>query len=284
MTTETDEGGQVDDDGVNDETAGQAADEGTGEAGDGGGKDEDAAESGDSEAGEHQPYRPDSLPEHLRGDSDQDTIDKLLKAYTPLREAQAKGKPKGLEDYGKVEFSDEFKASHGDLEERDGDVMKLVRETALETEMPTDVFASFVPKLLEKAVEANLIEKPIDANAEREKAGGDDAYSRRLTALDARFDGLKEQGVLSDAEVAEAKLLYVTADGMSVVEKLLARGSERGVETGGGRDAGGDLATMADVVSAMDDDRYDKDSPKFDASFVKRVRARHAELSKARGG
>ena len=240
--------------------------------------DNEGAAGGEEATGsEGDAYLPEGMPEHLRGANDRETIDKLLKAYTPLREAQSRGKPSAVTDYGPVAFSDEFKASHGDLEERDGDVMALVREVALESEMSPDLFAAFVPKLLEKAVSNGLIEKPLNADEERAKAGGTEAYQRRLTSVDTRLDGLKEQGVLTDEEVAEAKLLNITAAGLGVVEKLLNLGREQGVQPGGQHDA--EFATMEAVKAAMDDDRYDTTSHKYDPAYVERVRAAHRRLS-----
>lgn len=222
-------------------------------------------------------HTPEGMPDHLRGESDQETIDKLYAAYAPLRAEQSKGKPEKVEDYAAVEFSDEFKAGHGNLEERDSDTMTLVREVALETGMPTDVFAKFVPALLERAVSGGLIEKPLSIEGEHEKAGGAENYQRRLSDLDQKFEGLKAQGKFTDEEVAEAKLLYVTADGLSVVEKIFALAAERGVDPGGS-DLPADLSTKEQVLAAMEDERYDSTSQKYDTKFVERVRAAARKL------
>jgi hypothetical protein len=224
--------------------------------------------------------KPDGLPENLAGKDAGETLDKVFGAYKGLRDklAAAPAAPKTAEDYGKLTFSDEFKKTHGDLEEADAPVMKLVRDHALAAGIPVDQFQKFATGLLEQAVKDGVIEPGIDPKAEIEKAGGEDKYRDRAGAIDTRLDGLKAQGKLNDGELAELKAARLTADGMAAVEKLLALSGEKGTETGGGN-AGGELADMSAVKAAMMDDRYDSTSPKFDKAYVEKVNAAGKRLT-----
>tara|TARA_R110002073_G_scaffold76548_6_gene185846 strand:- start:299 stop:1123 length:825 start_codon:yes stop_codon:yes gene_type:complete len=230
-----------------------------------------AEASGEAEAQAPALYRPEGMDEADLGKTDQETIDRLYNRFKGLREQVSKTEvPKSADDYGDVTFSDEFTAKHGKPVSSDDKMLPILREAALEAGLPKSAFGPFVGKVLERAQEAGLIAEPVNPSTEFEKAGGEEKFTQRASALNTRLEGLKAQGRLDDGKLNELQLLTTTADGLGALEALFSLSAESGVQTGDGSGAG--AVTKEQVLARMDDPRYDKDSPKFDPVFVDETR------------
>jgi hypothetical protein len=225
-------------------------------------------------------YEPEGVDPNDLGETDQETIDKLLKRQKGLREELAKkpGAPKTADDYPAIEFDEAYSSAFGDP--KDDDLMKLVRDTAHKHGLSADAYQGFVRDVLQGAAESGVLERPLDLKGEIERAGGQAAYDEQVQTLGAKIDGFKGQGKLTEQGAAELKPLLVTAGGQEALKFMFGAMAERGVQVAPGESAGGEFATMEQVKAAMSDPRYDTTSLKYDAAYVEKVRAAHKRLSK----
>ncbi|MEP3072824.1 hypothetical protein [Maricaulis sp.] len=252
-----------------------------------------AGEGGEGEGGEGdgqpQGYRPEGLADELAGANDQETIDKLLEGLTKANEraeglreklAQKPGAPKTADEYPDLKFSDDFIAKHGNPAPKDDPMLGIIRDRALAAGITPDAYNGFVTGVLEAAAEQGILEAPFDQDAEFEKAGGKDAYERRMRSLDQRFEGLVSQGKLTAEQRELAKAFQATADGMGLFEAVFGLAGEKGVQLDGDAASAASKMTVEAVRRDMRDDRYQRGSAKFDPAFAKEVDERAAKVFK----
>lgn len=103
-------------------------------------------------------YKPESFPEHLLGKTNQETIDKLNKAYSGARDALAKkGEiPKTPDAY--IISSEGDVAAYGDLNQ--ANLFKNLREVALKSELTPQQYNSFVQGLVNEFKAEGLLQSP----------------------------------------------------------------------------------------------------------------------------
>jgi hypothetical protein len=278
MSDANDDAGNGDEnDGAEAEAAAAAAENNAGDAGDGGegGKETSPA------------YRPEGLADDFAGETDQETIDKLLAGVTEatkradgLRKKLGEGVPKSADEYPELSFSEDFVSKHGNPAPKDDPVLDIVKSKAMEAGISAEAYNGFVTGVLEAAAEKGLLEAPFDPNAEFEKAGGKEAYERRMHALDQRLDGLVSQEKLTADQRELAKAFQATADGMGLFEAIFGLASEKGVQLDGDASPGsGSVRSLDDVKKRMDDPRYDSTSKDFDPEFVAETRRMFDKLS-----
>lgn len=110
-------------------------------------------------------YRPEGLPDHLFGGSNNETIDRLWKAFDGYRKAEGDrgAVPEKPEGYG-FDASDKLKpfVQHFDQDP----VYGAVRGIAHKAGITDKQFAAFLPAVLEHFVDGGLVEAPIDAKAQ----------------------------------------------------------------------------------------------------------------------
>ena len=263
-----------------DEAPPAGGDGGTGEGGEGEGSEGDGQPRG---------YRPEGLADELAGANDQETIDKLLEGLTKANEradglreklARQPGAPKTADEYPDLKFSDDFIAKHGNPAPKDDPMLDIIRDRALAAGITPDAYNGFVTGVLEAAAEQGILEAPFDPEAEFEKAGGKDAYERRMRSLDQRFEGLVSQGKLTAEQRELAKAFQATADGMGLFEAVFGLAGEKGVQLDGDAASAASKMTVEAVRRDMRDDRYQRGSSKFDPAFAKEVDERAAKVFK----
>jgi hypothetical protein len=233
------------------------------------------------------PYRPEGLPDHLLGQSDKETLDKLFGAYKGSRDAiGAFGElPKEPTGY-KVEFGDKVKPfTEGFAKDALwGETLKLAHAAGIREKQ----FNAFVPKLLEHMVTSGLVQAPVDPQAELlqlapasaanlDDAGKKTEAGRRLQHNIAWVDGLREQltgGSNADPQAEPLRkaldwLSAQTADSLHanvLVEWMQGQGKEVRPALNGGKPASG--TDKASVQARMNDPRNDPRSQKFEKAFA----------------
>lgn len=130
--------------------------------------------SGDPPAGAQPPapagsvYRPDGLPDHMLGATDQETIDKLKKAVDGYRQRDAEAgvpaDPKGYSEF-QVEVPDTIKP-HLDEAMKDP-LWDRVTAKAAELNMSKSQYQGIVMELMAASADMGILEPPVDHEAEK---------------------------------------------------------------------------------------------------------------------
>lgn len=266
--------------GTDDGTAGGAAAGGGADPGAGGGN---AAGNPPADPGGQTPpaaYYPEGLPEHLRGATERETIDKLFAEQTSLRETLSKNGavPDDPAAY-KFEFEGDPAKAIFDLEaETSQKAVGMFKEVAKEFGLTDKQFAA-VPRFLEKAVEAGLIEAPQSTESILEsmapegtrgspdeiRAAGGARLTQALNTVDAAIANQK-----MPAEVGEQlKNMVSSAAGLNALEYLMQHNINDANQPGGQGGAAG--VTAKDLQTRMADPRNDRNNNAYDADFAKQT-------------
>jgi len=225
-------------------------------------------------------YFPQGFPDHLKGATANETLDKAWAAYSGARTELAKGAP-AIPQPGEYQWnwSEQVKAtkSIGPDDPAIKEFASIAHEHGY-TQRQIDA----VPKLFDKLVEKGLIEKPFDSGKlleelapetfkgtpeERQARGGErlgqaEAWIKQLDPTTHGFDeGMKQ----------ELRLLTTSRDGVRVVEKLMNSGMVASVNPGG---QGGQQAITKEALDQRTaDPRNDSTNhAKFDPDFAKETR------------
>ncbi len=253
---------------------------GGGEGGDAGGG-EGGKPAGDPPAGgagdPPAPYRPEGLSDDLFGETDTATIDNLHNRVNGLRqELGARGQvPKEPGDY-KFELSE--KAAPFVEMGNDDPTMGTIRELAQQHGL-TDKQFQFFPDLVDKMVDAGVIERPVDPDAimselapsdfkgtaEEMKAEG----AKRMTAAQLWIDTFDDKAGFDQPMRDELAMLTTTPAGVQVLEKFMKSGIQESVLPGGDGKGG---VTATDIDARIADPRNDFNDPKYDEAFAKETR------------
>lgn len=227
-------------------------------------------------------YKPDGLPQHLIGQTDKETIDRLATAYTGARTELAKGKPAipAANEY-KFEWSDGLKGAIAP----DDPALGAFAEIAHEHEF-TQKHIDAIPKFMDKLVEKGLIEKPFDSGKlleelapaefrgtpeQRQAKGGE-----RLTTAENWIKQLDPKHGIDDAMKQELRLLTTSLPGIKLVETFMKGGMNLSASPGGGSQPG---AITKDAVEArLADPRNQSQGPKFDPAFAEETRRQFKAL------
>ncbi len=239
-------------------------------------------------------YKPDGLPEHLLGKSNNETIDKLLTANKGFREQQSTrgAVPKDANEYT-IELSPDLAKKVGDLTK--DKAFGGVRAAALEAGMTNKEFSAFMPKVLEQLDKLGFVPdmEPLDPEKAigaleadhgdiKDPAARRQAAAQRVVNVKAQLDNLKTAGTIDDrAYQLLFGMLPDPADFRSL-EKILALGGMKSVNPGGGGGpTGGE--TQETIAAAKRDPRYNSFSPKHDPKYREEVDNRErAFISRSR--
>lgn len=257
-----------------------AGDDGGADAGAGGGN--DAGNPPADPGGQTPPaaYYPEGLPDHLRGATERETIDKLFAEQASLRETLSKNGtvPEDLAAY-KFEFEGDPAKAIFDLEaETSQKAVGMFKEVAKEFGLTDKQFAA-VPRFLEKAVEAGLIEAPQSTDAilesmapegtkgspEEIRAAGGARLTQALNLVDAAVANRKMPEEVGD----QLKNLVSSAAGLKTLEYLMQHNASNGNQPGGEPGASG--VTAKDLQARMADPKNDRNSNEYDADFAKQT-------------
>ncbi|TCD15149.1 hypothetical protein [Oricola cellulosilytica] len=223
-------------------------------------------------------HLPDGIPDHLKGQSDQETIDKVWGAYRGARDELAKNKPEGKPEKPEAysfEWPDSIKSSIAE----DDKAVSLFREIAHEAEFTQKQIAA-IPKFFEAAAEKGLIDKPQDNNALLESLAPEGFQgsaeekrtkgAQRLTTADNWVKQLTKDQGYDDAMKEELRLLTTSEPGVRVLERYMGSGVVKTVTPGGERQASG--VTQSQLNARVADPRNNSTSEKFDEDFAKETR------------
>lgn len=247
---------------------------GAGDAGAGGAGGAGDIKIGGADGAQLSLYKPEGIADHLLGQDDKGTIDKLMGAYKGARDEIAKGKPQipGAKDY-QWNWSDNIKGSIA----ADDPAVAAFSELAHEHEF-TQKQIDAIPKLFDKLAEKGIIEKPFDSAGlltslapadykgtpeERQAKGGE-----RLTTAENWIKQLDSK-VIDDKMKGELRLLTTSLDGVRLVEHFMKSGMNASVSPGGGQ--GGQAPVTKEALDARvadprnDSTRHDKYNEDFAA-------------------
>lgn len=250
---------------------GAVGDGGTKEPGGGGGTPPAGQPGGDGQGAA--PYRPDGLPDHLFGKSDKETIDHLFKAHAGFRDAAAKHEPPPADANGYAfEWSDSVKPYAADFGE--DKFFAGVKEDALKAGLSNKQANAFLDGVMGRMISMQLVDAPVDVEAEKLKLAPADAkdltaperdaaIQRRVTNNIAFVDSLAAKGFDKDAAAALGAELAAFPELNQLVEFI--RDSGVGPGLGGG---GGGGITLADVEKRQADPRNQFGKPTYDATYA----------------
>lgn len=219
-------------------------------------------------------YRPQGLPDHLFGQSDTETLDKVTKAYLGAREAIGKaGSPPEKADAYTFTWSDKVKGL-GTIADNDPAIAAF-RDIALEhgyTQQQIDA----IPKFFETMIDKGIVEQPADPKAllmELAPDGfrGDDAAreaegSKRLLTAENWIRQLAPASGFDDAMKEELRLLTTSKAGVRVVETLMKGGMNPSVSPGGA--AAADGISKESLEARIADPRNDVSHPKYNEAYA----------------
>lgn len=221
------------------------------------------------------PYRPEGLPDHLVGASEKETIDKLWTAQKGYRDAQAKYEPPPADVSGYTfEWSDAVKPYAADLGE--DKFFAGVKEDALAAGLGPKQAGAFLDKVMGRMISMDLVDKPVDVEAEKAKmapvdarglapAERDAAITRRIQTNTAFVDSFVGRGF--DAEAAKAINAELAAfPELNQFVEFLRHGQNVNPAPGGSPPSG---VTQADLEKRMADPRQRFGTPQYDADFAK---------------
>lgn len=237
-----------------------------GTGGEGGGK---------NEAGAPQLYKPKGLDEQFLGKSDQETIDKLQKAYTGARtELSKKGKdvPAKPDDY-KIELPEEalnllVKPGEDGKDAVFEAVKKVAHENGVTNKGLTAVMATVAEAI--KGMQGEGGEGESTADFDFKELGGLEKAKPLQDSAIGRAMGLKAQGKLTDQQVEEVKLAVQYGEGLSLVSALLDAAGEIEIPADIGSSSGNGEITLEQLRARVADPKYHKEQdPEFIAETTK---------------
>lgn len=230
-------------------------------------------------------YKPEGVPEHLFGATNNETIDKMFGAYKGARDELAKGKPAvpAAKDY-QWNWSEAVKGQGGIAS--DDAAIGAFAEIAHEhgyTQQQIDA----IPKFFDKLIEKGVIEKPFDSaqlltdlapagyrgTPEEVQARG----SQRLAAAEAWIGQLPASAGFDDAMRQEMRLLTTSAAGVKVIETFMKSGMNPSASAGGNGSQQG-AVTKGDLDRRVADPRNDAYGQKYEPDFAAETRRMFKQL------
>lgn len=228
-----------------------------------------AGEPGGAEQGGGLP----DLPQHFLGETDQDTISNLYKAYQGLRETGAPKPPEKAEAY---EFSpaEPLQGFFGDL---DQDPLFLqAREAAHKHGLSNDQFQGFVNDTFAKLIEEGQIDPPYNPAAELDSLGQmlgtTSPKDLEKVVLENEVFAQNLAGQLGLQGPAASFLSDLTdlAGGNAFLHSLKGLMSERGLTVAeGGKTASPGALSIEDLKKLDRDDRINPRSKDYDPQLRK---------------
>lgn len=220
-------------------------------------------------------YRPEGIPDHMVGATDQETIDKLFKAVDGFRKTRGEsGIPDTPEGYT-FEFpeDEQSKIFRFDQDGKDP-VLEAFRPLFHELGVSQKGAQALVSKLAEVAAGLPLAsegESGDDADFAFAQYGGPEKARPVIDGVMAWASALKGPAKLDDGDLAEVAVMTSYGKGLSVLSKMrLASGQEPIPVDISGDAVKDDGLTQAQLNEMVADPRY-HDPRKRDPEFVKKV-------------
>jgi hypothetical protein len=238
-----------------------------------------------------QPYRPQGLPDHLYGKTDQETIDKLATAMAGYRnrDASVPEKPEAYKQFAQVDAAIK---PHIDQLANDPLFDRLTAK-AKERGMPLADFQGLTADLFTLATEMGVLEAPIDFAAERDKLTPEAAKhlppneqkaarERRMTDNFAFMDTLVapdgQPGLQKETVEFVKSQIGDTAAGHQFIEHLRALASTAGagplLQPGGGTQG----SAREELQRQMSAPEMQANHPKFSKAAYEALVAQYQKL------
>jgi len=220
----------------------------------------------------------DRLPQHLRGDTPEQALEKVFAAYSGAREEMGKrGKAVDNPDDYKVEFSEDVLAVVGDPAQ--DETLAVARNIAHKHGLTQEQFAGFVQDFHGELLAQGKL-GGVDVTAEAKKLAGDgaarmseqdvlNAAAAAWTDATTYIDGLVADKTLTADQANVLRGLAETADGILALKALRGQMREVGVQTGG--TGAGQALTKADLDRRIADPRNQALAPEFDPAFAQQT-------------
>lgn len=172
-----------------------------------------------------EPYYPEEIQDHLKGDTDKETIDKLHKAYAGARKelAQKKGAPEKAEDYTVGE-------DLADVVDIEDPIYGIIQKAAHEAGISKDAFGKMFEVLGAGLKEGDLLPEPFDREAEMKQLGKNG--EAMVDAWITKLDGLKEQGSITDKHYVEGMIMGGTATAIELLNIMMEGYGEKPIPMG----------------------------------------------------
>jgi hypothetical protein len=232
---------------------------------------------------------PDYVPADLRGESVEQSFQKLSENWLRQREALSKVPPPGksADDY-KWTPSEKAKPFVGDLAK--DQMFNFAREAALKAGVAPQAFDGMMSAIYDSAAEAGLLAKPFDALGEAQNFLGRQGLSEEQAAREMKphydrlalfVDGIGNTlGLEDNARVALGELM-ATASGLRVLDALSKSVLGQSVKPGG---EGGDTSVSeAEFRAMLNDPRMGLGGGRPDAAFRAKVDHAAAQIAARRG-
>lgn len=226
------------------------------------------ADGGAPEGHFSKPYHPEGLADPFRGKSDQETIDRLSKA--------ARVAPEKADAY-KLELAPDVQ-KHFKADLAKDPVFLAFRDAAHAHGLDQKQFNGLFGDIIKGFDKAGVFAPPIDTKAELTKLAGTETdpikatakAEQRIIAARTWIENELARGTFTKEEAGAADALRSVADGISFLEKVMAKFSGgQGLNPGGQPGAQG--PTREQLQQDMRDPRYDSLNPKYDKAYRQRV-------------
>ncbi|MEO0606607.1 MAG: hypothetical protein AAFY82_00140 [Pseudomonadota bacterium] len=251
-------------------------------SGGGGGEDKSAADkileaggSGGADAPKFGDFDTSVLPEGMRGETAEQTLEKLYGSWKGFRDkdATAEKAPEKSDGYT-IELSDKAKEFFPDLE--NDDVYKMARDIAHGAGMPQSAFQSVIGGLMEKLGESGLLQPVIDPVKELEALSSDPKEAAKIATSVKDFQERleangKPEGMDTETWkglMGEMELIRGTGRGIQLLNFFQSQMGEKGVTLTDTPGAGG-AVTLEEATKRMRDPRYRTDNAQYDPAFRK---------------
>jgi hypothetical protein len=256
------------------------------------GKKPDAAADGGNPGGDDQKpsiYRPKDMPDHFLGANDQETIDRLNKAYMGARSELAgkNGVPEKLDDY-KIELPEEI-ASVALKPGEDGKdaIFEGMRGTFHQLGIAPEKAQTLAVEFYKHVAAAVAAGKPPgdgdggeepSADFEYKALGGADKAKPVVDATNTFLKGLQGSGKISEATMKELQLLTFHSDGLQALNELRPLMGEKPIPFNLEGGSGEGKITEAMLNDRVADPRYRRGGKQFSQEFYDKTTEMFAEL------
>ena len=234
-----------------------------------------------AENGSVEIYRPEGMPDHYVGTTDQETIDALYKAVDGFRKEQSKGKniPEKAEDYtfdvpedldGKIfKFDDDGKDP----------MLERLKPIALKHGMTKEAFGDMVLDFGQALLEfgdagADASGSDLGENApdfDYQAFGGEEKVKPLLDGVQVWVKGLRNADKIDDQIADEIAFASQHGAGLKMVNFFREQMGEKPIPVDMSDPVSADAMTEDKLNEMVADDRYKVGHPKFEKSFHDKV-------------
>lgn len=213
-------------------------------------------------------YRPEGLEEAFQGETDQETIDKLMAGIQSAK-PQLPADITGYEYTPADELKDYFAAE-------DDPLLNAAKTAALNNGIAPDAFSKFINETFKDPVAQGMIAPPYDPKREMDllagMIGGDaQAAEKAINDAEAIAGNIAQALKLPDHAAAFFSGMAETASGVMVIRAVQNMALEKGIPLSGSGDGNSNAFFSKSELRKMgDDQRLNPASGKYDEDLAKK--------------